>query len=62
MIRLLIALAVLGATLYFMVGRTKHEEKPQEIYREQVEQIKGLEQQMLDDARVQMEKADAQSR
>ncbi len=62
MIQLLIA-AVIVAMLYFIVlgGGNKVEEKPQVIYQQQVEKIKGLEQSMQQAVDQKMRAIDSQT-
>jgi hypothetical protein len=58
MIRLLIVLLIVGLAAYYMLNRESSAEKPEVIYKEELDKVKGLEQQMIEDAAKRMEEAD----
>lgn len=62
MIRLLVVLAVLGLAYYFLAGGGAGENpppRPEEQYKQAEQQVQGMEQQLQDQARQQLEKIDA---
>jgi hypothetical protein len=58
MIKLLLAVLVVGLAAAFMLKDKESGEASGEIYKKELDAAKGLEQQMLEDANRQMEEAD----
>jgi len=61
MIRLLLAVLLLGLTLYFVLGQQKQQQQSEVIYHEQMDKAEAVEQLLQDDLKRQMQAVDESS-